>query len=55
MNKNLLKWLSFGMVAILVLNIVYVLSIKRNFTAFWIIIAMCAVYAYLVLPRLKGK
>lgn len=55
MRKKIIKTLSIFMAVILVLNIIYVLAIKRNFMAFWIIIAMCAVFAYLVLPRLREK
>ena len=37
------------------LNIVYVLSIQRNYTAFWAIIGVCALYAFIVLPKLKTR
>ena len=55
MNTKSLKTLSIIMVAVLVLNIIYVLAIRRNFIAFWIIIAICAIFAYLVLPKLRKQ
>lgn len=56
--KDIVKWLSAFMIIVLVLNIVYVFGIKRNIFAFWVIIIICAIFAFLVVPMLtkdQGK
>jgi len=40
-------------VIILILNIIYYLAMKKNFVMFWIVIGLCALFAYTILPKMR--
>jgi hypothetical protein len=56
MKKDILVKAGAGFVALIViLNIIFFAMRKINARIFWIIIALAALFAYIVLPRLREQ
>ena len=48
-----LKLIGYAVLVVLILNIVLFAFVMINWVVFWTIIAVCAVFVYKVLPKLK--
>ncbi len=55
MKRLLIKILSIVLILVMVANLVLLVSGIFNSLWFWVIIAICAVIAFFVMPKLKGK
>lgn len=54
MNSKKLKTIGFIIAAIMVLNLALAAFRITNWTIFWVVILLGAVFVYLVLPKLKN-
>jgi hypothetical protein len=54
-RENLVKVLSGIVAVIVILNIVLFAARKVTARMFWIVIALAAVFAYIVLPKLRKQ
>ena len=55
MSKKYFQFLTLIVIILLILNLVLLAMNKINEIFFWITITIVAVFAYVILPRIKSK
>lgn len=53
MNKKFIRILTAFTVIVLILNLILLATSRISELLFWIIVALIALFAYVILPRLK--
>lgn len=49
------KIVSLVVLFVLIVNFLLFVFVKINYIIFWSVIIMCALFAYKVLPKIRGK